>query len=91
MNWYTGSEEELIEQFVRKGNAIEQTTIPEQNALIQETFESKSIADISFRGDYQEEAQDPSFIPMQFKKSKSAEAKYSSQEENWIRSYFFSN
>jgi hypothetical protein len=91
LNWYTGSEAELIEQFVSKGNAINNRNKPEQNTPIQEIPESKSFIDTNIKGDYQEESQDPDFIPLQFNKTKSAEAKYSSQEENWIRSYFFNN
>ena len=91
LNWYTGSEEELIEQFISKGSAPVRTSKPDQNMPTEVIPEAKNAIDMNFKGDYQEISQDPDLRPLQFNKPSGSEAKYSSQEENWIRSYFFNN
>jgi len=91
LNWYTGSEEELTEQFALKVNLSRRTDKPEQNPSLQADLEEKIVTDQVYKGDFQEETQDPDHLSMQFSKPGSREAKYSSQEENWIRSYFFKN
>ena len=91
LNWYTGSEEELMDLFVNKESKINYPVTKIRNTPFSDGIESKQVSDMNFKGDYQEESQDPDFLPLQFKKTNSAEEKYSSQEENWIRSYFFKN
>ena len=91
LNWYTGSEEELIEQFVSKGSVPVRTGNPDHVTPSQATPEVKSVPDLNFKGDYQEELQDPEFTPLQLNRTANTEAKYTNQEENWIRSYFFNN
>jgi len=91
LNWYTGSKEELIEQYVSKGNAPVRTGKPEQNTPSHQSPEAKNVLDLNFKGDYQEGSQNPDFIPLHFNKTTNSEAKYTGQEENWIRSYFFKN
>jgi lysozyme len=89
LNWFTGSEEELTEKFVRgEGSAIYSAT-PVEMAPAVTSPEAKTVVDVNFKGDYQEELQEPNYHQPQPGSPNSAEAKYSNQEENWIRSYFF--
>jgi len=91
LNWYTGSEQELIEQFVLIVSSNVRTNRSEQNLPSQVGPEGKTVTEQIIKGDYQEEAQDPEYLPLHYNKPGSPEAKYTSQEENWIRSYFFKN
>ena len=99
LNWFNGLEEELIEQFIKIDGNTNYSSTPDINLPKQYVFDENYIVDLnfkgdvdlSFKGDYQEEMQNSSLRQPVTDKSNIAEAKYSSQEENWIRSYFFNN
>ena len=89
LNWFNGSEAELIEQFIRVEVNASYANIPVENSTDQGSPAAKYIEDLNFKGDYQEEMQ-PSISRYPLPdNSNITEAKYSNQEENWIRSYFF--
>ena len=84
LNWFNGSEDELVEKFVNQRNAI----TPEDFHIGQlfenePTAQSKTL-DPQYKGDYQEAGQ-------MNKIQDSPAPKYSANQEEWIRSYFFKN
>ncbi len=91
LNWYTGSEEEMIDQFVISAPSMTESENSGQKPFSKPSPEAKNYLDMNSRGDYQEESQVPGFTPVQLNRITTPEAKYSNQEENWIRTYFFKN
>lgn len=91
LNWFTGSEEELIEQFVGNPRESKYLNTPAENKTNLAGSGAKNAIDIDFKGDYQEEIQNVNFRNTQAGKQNISEAKYSNQEDNWIRNYFFSS
>ncbi len=91
LNWFTGSEEEMIEQFISKENSSGRPEKPDRSLLSEPKPDSKNFQEINYKSDYQEESQNPGYIPQQFSKPDLNSAKYTNQEENWIRTYFFNS
>jgi hypothetical protein len=89
LNWFTGSEEELINQFI---NPVPETTLTSdlfENTAKQAYSDSNTVNEFTDRSDYQEEGQYHNSRISNSDELNLPEAKYSNQEENWIRSYFF--
>jgi lysozyme len=89
MNWFTGSEEDLINQFV---NPIsEANDLPAKNDILENQIKPdiNFAKKLNYKGDYQEEEPHHNSKLFYPEEEIIPGAKYSSQEENWIRSYFF--
>jgi lysozyme len=89
LNWFTGSEEDLVNQFINPGSAKENRADFIENTAKQAYSEINTVNEVTCKGDYQEDAQQFYSQNSDFEKTSNPESKYSSQEENWIRSYFF--
>ena len=96
LNWFAGSEQDLLERWVENEQAEPPVYVFEDEehgrvsvAINKEPAISQPAANDNFRGDYQEET-DESLQSAGFKPIiKSSSPKYSSDQQNWIREYFF--
>ncbi len=91
LNWFAGSEEELIKQFVSGDRTAIYSNKPEEEFPNMAGSDAKNAVDINFKGDYQEEIQNVDLRNNPAGNPNNAEGKYSNREENWIRSYFFNS
>jgi lysozyme len=89
LNWFTGSEDELISQFVSPLSVTGYPAGMTENSSKQAFSGACDLKEMNFKADYQEENQQSNFQHFIPESEGNPVAKYSSQEENWIRSYFF--
>jgi len=84
LNWFNGSESELIEKFVNQKLSLENSISNDEQLMVHEPAAQSKSLDSHYKGDYQESDQ--------MKQSQNLYAsKYSANQEEWIRSYFFGN
>jgi hypothetical protein len=101
MNWFNGSEEELIARFnVGEGGyaipataLVDETTGKDRDAQLQEEFEAAKQVFMENHGDYQEASQDPKRYfangrRPDFHSAPAAHSIQTAEERQWVRSYF---
>jgi hypothetical protein len=95
LNWYAGSEGELVEKFIQRDNerypvyVFEDEEYDRIPVVISKAPPASQPLDEQYKGDYQE-ASEKQAAPEGFTPIKpTIEPKYSSSQENWIKEYFF--
>ena len=95
LNWFSGSEGELLEKFIEQDKERYPVYVFEDEeygripVVISKTPPDIQLVDEQYKGDYQEAAEKET-APEGFKPiEKSSNPKYSSSQENWIKEYFF--
>jgi lysozyme len=95
LNWFAGSEAELVEKFIQRDNERYPVYVFEDEeygripVVISKAPPASQPLDEQYKGDYQEssekQAAPEGFTPI----TQPSEPKYSSSQENWIKEYFF--